>query len=463
MWLLGKENLESLKPVLNSKYYLKWVNYLKKFLRYSRQKKYYSNPYNLLSLQLILAKTISSIESVISEGKSQLRIEQEKRDEEKIKDIEIGITSNRQIVRIIKTIADGLAWRVLDFDRPFMRTMAEPARYPGSVDLDSKEYKKLEERAIAITANRKSRVLLNDLTYFLRIGDLTEVGKKTIIWESKKSSKQLKSVYTIFRKGKKQELSKQMKKLVQAQVARDFREIPIGEDNIVIMDLPFSFENYSNEVSEIINEARKNMFSTRQLSDCLIVSCTDYEQMVNHAVKTGERMWEKFNDKNTWNKKHRVIAYSNFDSFYDKGGDFMRSATPYSVYPFSDDDVMGLISGNLFLKSQLDITKVKKILEKAGWEVEDVDLDKSLENMRKIIPLIKAGKGSEVFIDDTIFTLKRGAFILKIPMYWVTRIGTEFMRPDVLVKHVEVIYKASQYGIPRKVQPFILGEKDVWK
>ena len=124
---------------------------------------------------------------------------------------------------------------------------------------------------------------------------------------------------------------------------------------------------------------------------------------------------------------------------------------------------MCLISGNLFLKSQLNISKVKKILIRAGWEVEDVDLDESLKNMKKIIPLIKAGKGSEVFIDDTIFTLKRGAFILKVPMYWVTRIGTEFMKPEVLIKHIEAIYQTSQYDIPRKVQPFILGERDVWK
>lgn len=204
------------------------------------------------------------------------------------------------------------------------------------------------------------------------------------------------------------------------------------------------------------------MFSTKQLSDYLIVSCTDQEQMINHAIKTGKRVWEKFNDKNTWNKKHRITAYSNLDFFYDKDGDFMRSATPYSVYPFSDDDVMGLISGNLLLKSQLDISRVKKILMKADWEVEDINLDKSLKNMGKIIPLIKAGKGSEVSIDDTIFTLKRGAFILKIPMYWVTRIGTEFMKPEVLIKHIEAIYQTSQYGIPRKVQPFILGERDVW-
>lgn len=463
MWLLGKENLDSLKPVLNSKYYLDWVRYLQKFLNYSRQPKYYKNPYNLLALQIAFAKTISDVEATVLEGKKQLRQAKERNDKESIEDIQIGITSNRQIARIIKTIADGIAWRVLNFDRPFLRIMATPSRYPGSVQLGSKDYKKLEDKAMAIAATRKSKVLLNDITYFLRIGDLTEVGKKTILWESKKSSKKLKSVYTVFRKGKKEALSVQMKKLVQAQIARDFREIPIGEDSVFIMELPFSFDNYLKEVEGVISEAKIKMFATKQLSDCLIVSCTDQPQMIDHAIKTGERIWEKFNDKNSWNKKHMITAYSNLDSFYDQGGDFIRSATPYSVYPFSNEDVMGLISGRLFLKSQLDITKVKKMIIGAGWDVEDVDLDKTIENMEKIIPQIKAGKNPEVFIDDTIFTLKRGAFILKVPMYWVTRIGTEFMKPEVLIKHIEAIYQSSQYGIPKKVQPFISGERNVWK
>lgn len=463
MWLLGKENLESLKPVLNSKYYTDWVNYLKKFLKYSRQSRYYNNPYNLLALQIAFAKTIAGIEAVITEGKRQLRIAKDKKDEKRVKDIEIGITSNRQITRIIKTIADGLAWRVLDFDRPFMRVMAEPQKYPGSVALGSKEYEKLEEKAIVITATRKSRMLLNDLTYFLRIGDLTEVGKKTIIWESKKSGRQFKSVYTVFRKGKSQKLSQQMKKLVHAQVVRDFREIPLGSNSVIIMDLPFKFDNYLNEVASVIKEAREKFFSTRQLSECLIVSCTDQEQMINHAIKTKEHIWEKFDDKHKWNNKDSITAYSNLDSFYDKGGDFFRTSTPYSVYPFNNDDVMGLMSGKLFLKSQLNMTEVKRMFIKAKWNVIDRDVDKALKSMERVIPKIRSGKHPHAYIDDTIFTIKRGPFNLKIPMYWVTRIATEFMKPEVLLKHAEAIYQTSVLGKSRKVQPFILGEKEVWR
>ncbi len=339
--------------------------------------------------------------------------------------------------------------------------MAEPSRYPGSVKLDSEDYNNLEEVAISIADTRKSKVLLNDITNFLRVGDLLEIGNRTIIWESKKSSKQLKSVYTVF--NKEQKLSRQMKRVVDAQVARDFREIPLGTDRVIIMDLPFNFDNYLGEVNEIIQEAKANLFSKRQLSNCLIVSCTDNEKMINYAIKTGDKVWEKFDDKNSWNKKHRITVYSNLDSFYEENGDFIRSGTPYSVYPFSDEDSMRLMSGNLFLKSQLDLTKVKQIISDANWEVEDADIDKTLENMQKTIPLIKSGQHPEVFLDDTIFTLKRGVFILKIPMHWVTRIGTEFMKPEVLIKHIEAIYQSSQYGIPRKVQPFILGESKVWK
>src|SRR3989338_7824652 len=102
MWLLGKENLDRLKPVLNSAYYLKCIKGLRKFLRYSRQKKYFNDPYNLLSLQIAIAKTISSFEKVIFEGKRQLRLAKEKQEEDKIYDLEIGISSNRQIVRALR-------------------------------------------------------------------------------------------------------------------------------------------------------------------------------------------------------------------------------------------------------------------------------------------------------------------------------------------------------------------------
>ncbi len=87
--MLGKDNLNRLKPVLNSAYYLRCVRGFQKFLKYSRQKKYYDDPYNLLSLQIAIAKSISNFEKVIIEGKKQLRLAKQNNETEKIADLEI--------------------------------------------------------------------------------------------------------------------------------------------------------------------------------------------------------------------------------------------------------------------------------------------------------------------------------------------------------------------------------------
>lgn len=462
MWLLGKDKIDKLKPVLNSEYYTKWVNYLERFLRYSRQEKYVDDPYNLLSLQLAFAKTIAGLESVISEGKSQLFQTKKNGKLDLIEDLEIGITSNRQIVRIIKTIADGLAWRILEYDRPFLRAMAEAQRYSGSVDLDSKDFERLEQKAIEITALRKSKVLLNDLTYFLRLGDLTEVAKRTIVWELKKSGRELKSVYTLVRQKEKSGVSRQMKKIVHAQIVRDFREIIIGNEKVQIFELPIKFENNLGEVIKLIKEARGKLYSYKEFGDYLAVSCTDQEQMVNKAVKTGEELWKKFNNKPGWDKKDMVIPHSNLDFFYDEGGDFMRTSTPYSIYPLDNHDCMGLMSGKLFLKTELNISAIKRMFVQAGWEIIEIDIDEVLSKTRKMIPKVFSGNIFEHHIDDTMFGIKRGPFNLNIPWYWVIRISTEFMRPEVLLKQAELIYQTSDRSKPRKILPYVLGEKNVW-
>lgn len=462
MWLLGKEKIDKLKPVLNSEYYTKWVNYLERFLRYSRQEKYVDIPCNLLSLQLAFAKTISGLESVISEGKKQLLQVKKNRNSNLIEGLEIGITSNRQIVRVIKTIADGLAWRILEYDRPFLRTMAEAQRYSASVDLESKDFELLEQKAIEITALWRSKILLNDLTYFLRLGDLTEVGKRTIVWESKKSGRELKSVYTLVRQKEKHGVSKQMKKIVHAQIVRDFREIIIGNEKVQIFELPIKFENNLGEVANLIKDAREKLYSYKEFGDYLAVSCTDQEQMINKALKTGEEIWKKFNNKPVWDKKDMVISHSNLDSFYDEGGDFMRVSTPYSIYPFGNHDCMGLISGKLFLKTELNISAIKRMFVQAGWEIIEVDIDEALSKTRKTIPKVFSGNIFEHHIDDTMFGIKRGLFNLNIPWYWVIRISTEFMKPEVLMKQAELIYQTSDPSRPRKILPYVLGEKNVW-
>lgn len=207
---------------------------------------------------------------------------------------------------------------------------------------------------------------------------------------------------------------------------------------------------------------REKLYSYKEFGDYLAVSCTDQEQMINKAVKTGEELWKKFNNKPVWDKKDMVIPHSNLDSFYDEGADFMRASTPYSIYPFDNQDCMGLISGKLFLKTELNISAIKRMFVQAGWGIIEVDIDEALSKIRKTIPKVFSGNIFEHHIDDTMFGIKRGPFNLNIPWYWVIRISTEFMKPEVLIKQAELIYQTSDRSRPRKILPYVLGKKNVW-
>src|SRR5258708_28797287 len=154
MKLLGRENFDKLKDVITMEYYTKYVKYLEDLLEKSRETEYYEDPVGLLGFQTALVKVLSELEEeAVAEGKKQLREQREKGNTDLVTELEIGIAANRQIARIVKTIADGLAWRVLGFDRPFLRMMAEAKKVPGSVQFKSSDYEKLIEDAVKFVSS----------------------------------------------------------------------------------------------------------------------------------------------------------------------------------------------------------------------------------------------------------------------------------------------------------------------
>ena len=462
MWLLGKENINKLSSVIATKYYTEWVRSLETLLIYSRQKEYYEDPANLLALQLALAKSIAQGESLVVEGTKRRNEVRDKGDIKLAQDLDSGVTSNRQIARIAKVISDGLAWRVLDFDRPFLRVMSESKRHFGSVELSKPTYKGTEEVAVTIVAHG-NRVLLNDLTHFLRIGDLVEVGERTIIHEIKNSGGKIKNVYSLARHPRPRKLSKQLRSLVTAQAARDFRVIDIGSNEVEIRELSISYQNNLGAIADLINQARKNLYSYTEFGDYLAVSCSDYEQMVDVALKTKEHIWERFNDKPNWNRSDMVLDHSNMDAFFDYGGDFLRCSTPYSIYPFGDKDCIDLISGKLFLHSRLNVSAIKRLLIKNGWEIIEIDIAEARKRNELIKPKLFTGELFQFSVDDTIFGIRRGKFSVNVPYYWIQMICTEFMKPETLIEEAETIFKQWDPEKERVFVPYIKDEKNVWR
>lgn len=254
--------------VINDTYYINWIKHLEeKYLKTSRQEDLYEDPLNIIFLQFKIVELITNIEKAIKESKEKSK---------KNLNFKLSLFLHQQLLRITKSIADGIAWRVLGFDRPFLRIMAEAKRYPSSVQFSSYSYKRTQLKAFELALFNNSRVLLNDITNFLRFGDLIEINEKEMkIHELKKSGKRiinLNKIYEQFQKDPKTRISNQVKKLIAAQIARDKRVL-ISNKEFRIMDLDIEFKNNLEEVESLIDSAEKNLFSTKIFGNYLKVTC----------------------------------------------------------------------------------------------------------------------------------------------------------------------------------------------
>jgi len=377
--------------------------------------------------------------------------------------IETTKFANQNINRIIRIIIDGIAWRNLDYQRTIFRLMAEH-RPTGRIDINDSGFKGVLNLADAIMLNRKSIVIINDLTNFIRIGDLTEKYRNNIfVHESKRKGKRIVNIFTLLKDLKRNwGMSKQSYLLLKVQTAITHKKIFLEDGKIVnIRDINIKFKNHLKKVKGIIKKAKRRGFYSEMTANYLIVSCMD----IIKAVKIVREKKCKFEDiyrvEDVLRESDFVLSFQNLDFFYRNEEYFIPNMTPYSVFPFSSKICYELMNGRLLLSSRLNITELCKVFRNNGWEVELIDVNKFLKRTNRVaheFPNI-----SKMFErDETICILKKERFNLGIPAMMLFRVGMDFMDAETLLKEVETIYNLS---VPDKNEWILinnLGEKKVW-
>lgn len=474
MWILDDETRKTLPRVLAWDYYTSWIKYLENILSASRTYKVKRNRWALLFLQEKLAEVLTKCGAAVSEGEKQRKIvvqelEKEKDTQkinklkEKLENHTVGVIGNKQISRIARTIGDGIAWRSLDFDRPAIRLVAQN-KSPGRIDISKIGFTGVKKWAVLIANKFKDIVIINDLTNFLRVGDLTEIGKAGVLMhEIKKGGKRVKNILTLSRDRQHNwGVSKQSLRVLQAQLAFDHRKIVSGNsEEVSILDLELPYNHKLEEVLKLIKLAKKSGYSQKKFGNHLFVSCTDLSKVIELERK-GREFTHK--DETGWSKTSLVFPYSNYDTFYEKEGDFVRNMTPYSVFPFPTKICLDLMSGNLLLVSKINLDAIKEAFRKRDWKVVEVDIDKI--NKRNEVLIRKMFDERLLFsnqIIDSLFVVKRGRFNLNVSSVWIMRTATDFMTLDTLLEQIESIYQTSIPDIDRTVAPNLINERMVWK
>lgn len=367
-----------------SKNYTQLLPYFTRLLRKTRLPFLKRNGFWLGVMQMSMLRNLPKIQGELQKFQAELK-DQNLNQEDK-KDLEHKVLIYQEWIRIFQTITDGIAWRVLNFNRPVIRLLSEN-QGPGPI---SPSYAKILTK---FTSTKSGINLINDLTRCLRIGDITRVTKDgtILLYEVKKGGRIVTELSHIFEEAKRHgpaSISRQRHRHMTAQMSIINRsiEIPLisgnGKVDVLhraeIVDSDISIPTHFWAIRKLIKKTDKTGFEQQELEEGYYVELTAWDKIGGSSSDpVAERKKQALLGRPEWakDKKSRVIDLSSVESFHREGTQYPRNFTPHSVLPFSNKDCVRLMMGCLEIKVFLNMDYLKERLEKEGWQVQYMDID----------------------------------------------------------------------------------------
>lgn len=392
-----------------SSYYRDWKTYILKILKLSRNKKIFRSPIESLVVQISIAKTLSEIEKTIGIQKKEYGFDK----------CDPNLIYNIRLRQIFKDIADGIAWRILGFNRPLMRILSQN-KSPGYLKYDDSKEDYVGTKIIATGRH----VLLHDITNILRIGDITVIdpdGYPNII-EVKKTGKKIWTALDyieIYKNGG--DLTNQAKKLVELNEAIRTGVISVGGNKAILSAVNIPINTCLSNLEKIIYDCLQKGISSAFIDRMIYIRAIKVASVINNLDLPFDSELQYFN-------------FSSIETLIPLNGEIFRNKIPYSCYPFSDDIIMQILSGEIIIECYINLRELNKRIEKLGWRVKNKR--KELLN-RNDIDIMKNpyGKSSlfETKINTTILVLSHEGFNIEIGVEHMGQIVMDFYKPEYLV------------------------------
>ncbi|MBI5122815.1 hypothetical protein HZA75_03065 [Candidatus Roizmanbacteria bacterium] len=339
--------------------------------------------------------------------------------------------------RAIKQVMDGIAWRMLKFDRIALRQIAEhnPTGHLSEGILEE------VQKGGEIVNSSDHFVIFNDLTNFLRHGDLTIFTPNEILIDEVKT------------KGKATKAqSESLDKLLNRLNKRVYK---IGDVEAGFIEIKGSPSNFLKEVESIIIKAMTNherIFAQR-VSPYLWVSCI-YIPTIEQNIKSG--ISPKL-PSSPFPGAESLPPIGNFTLF----DSFSPNLAPYSIFPFAENIIVGLMTGEIQLKAVISRKELVKSAKGKGWELtfpaREV-ISKMYDKAKTRNECREVSRSVENYV-----TFKKGAFEYKMGKEILYRIDSEFLSIKALLASAEQVRTMTGSGVSRTFTTNFSEEHEMWR
>lgn len=317
----------------------------------------------------------------------------------------------------LKTIIDGIAWRYLNYNRAILSVLSNKED-SGPVRLDDGLITELFTFSTEILHGKK-RAIINDISNFLRTGDITTIDDNGDI--------ELIEVKSSKRKGRR--ITRQKERLQEVVEFFNTGITKYEDTKLTILPCDVPLNNYLAILRKIIAKARKTCCSSELFGNYMILECVDFEKL-DDMEKVNEYFDTRHESiKNRWEQNNDVVFP--FNSLDRRG--FSANLAPFPVFPLSVEDITALMIGRIYLTYRINLTEILKIFEKDGWVIVDTCLKAKEEQLSSETPFAK---------------IKKGNFNVEVPFADIARVIYEMLSPKVLIDKYNAQYnKGPQESI----------------
>ena len=309
------------------------------FMARSREQR--ADAEGLLQLQAEMANQLISLQDSLREFRRRIDAGDPDPDVRRGADVCAGLA------HVIKQIADGVAWRSLGYDRGSIRELAA-AHQTGHMDTQT-AISEMTAAAIHVVESG-DLVILNDLTNFLRYGDLTIVSPDSV------SIREVKAGKASARSRRARRQKARIEEVAQF-IRTGERSIGQGKQRLLYLATPPAA--HVRSLTPLIAEARAKGSAHARLSDALAVEVFSMELMAERGPPDAKTIHNPFS-----RSRHSIVVH-NLEWF----GRFAPNLAPYSVFPLRDADCVALMTGELWLSVYFNIGNFVRCLRRRGLDV----------------------------------------------------------------------------------------------